>query len=47
VDDLGDGAYEIGVRLIFDRGSYGDTLFVHRARSGFVISGGRPGLQGP
>jgi hypothetical protein len=26
VDDLGDGTYEIGVRLIFDRGSYGDTL---------------------
>jgi hypothetical protein len=47
VDDLGDGTYEIGVRLIFDRGSDGDTLFVHRARGEFVISGGRPGLQGP
>ena len=30
VDDLGDGTYEVGVRLIFELGSYGETLFVHR-----------------
>lgn len=47
VDDLGDGTYEVGVRLIFDRGSYGETLFVHHDEAGFVVSGGRPGLQGP
>ena len=48
VDDLGDGkTYEVGVRLIFNRGSFGDTLFVHRTKGVFVISGGRPGLQGP
>lgn len=47
VDDLGDGTYEVGVRLIFEAGSYAETLFVHAGDDGLVISGGRPGLEGP
>ena len=47
VDDLSDGSYEVGVSLIFKRGSYGETLFVHRFRDRWVVSGGRPGLEGP
>jgi hypothetical protein len=47
VDDLGDGTYEVGVRLKFARGSYGDTLSVHRGKGGFIVSGGRSGLEGP
>lgn len=46
VDDLGDGTYEVGVDLVFDQGSYGETLFVHRDE-GWIVSGGRPGLEGP
>ena len=47
VDDLGDATYEVGVRLIFARGTYGDTLFVHAEDGRFIVSGGRPGLTGP
>ena len=47
VDDLGDGTYEVGVDLIFDRGSYGDTLFVHFAGGKWIVSGGRPSVEGP
>lgn len=47
VDDIGDGTFEVGVRLIFERGSYGHTYFVHRAAGKLVISGGRSGLEGP
>jgi hypothetical protein len=47
VDDLGDGTYEVGVSLEFARGSYGETLFVHRGNDGFIVSGGRSGLEGP
>jgi hypothetical protein len=43
LDDLGDGTYEVGVRLVFETGSYGDTLFVQRTERGLIVSGGRPG----
>lgn len=48
VEDLaGDGTYEVGVRLIYEAGSYGETFFVHPVDGELVISGGRNGLEGP
>ena len=47
VDDLGDGTYEVGVSLIFESGTSGETLFVRRSDGGFVIVGARGGLEGP
>lgn len=39
--------YEVGVELVFARGSYGDTLFVTFDGFRYRITGGRPGLEGP
>ncbi len=47
VDDLGDGTYEVGVQLEFRKGSYGETVFVRFNDVRWVVSGGRPGLEGP
>lgn len=44
----GDGPnYEVGIELIFRRGSYGDTLFVVFDGVRYKITGGRTGLEGP
>ena len=40
-------SYEVGVELVFARGSYGDTLFVSFTKDRYVVTGGRPGLTGP
>lgn len=39
--------YEVGVELVFARGSYGDTLFVSFDGVRYEVTGGRPGLEGP
>ena len=44
---LGGPSYEVGVELVFARGSYGDTLFVSFRGDRYVVNGGRPGLTGP
>jgi hypothetical protein len=44
---LGGPHYEVGVELVFARGSYGDTLFVSFKGDRYAITGGRPGLKGP
>lgn len=44
---LGEPTYEVGVRLIFERGSYGQTYFVMLRNGRFLITGGRHGLEGP
>jgi len=44
---LGGPFYEVGVELQFQSGSYGDTLFVALDGDRYVITGGRPGLEGP
>lgn len=44
---LGGPSYEVGVRLIFDKGSFGDTLFVAFDGRRYFVTGGRSGLIGP
>lgn len=43
----GMGSYEVGVSLEFERWTFGETLFVVDKGDGFLIVGGRPGLEGP
>lgn len=47
IDEVSGTSYEVGVRLIFSRGSIGHTYFVRYLGERFVISGGRRGLEGP
>jgi hypothetical protein len=44
---LGGPNYEVGVELVFASGNYGDTLFVAFDGVQYLITGGRPGLEGP
>jgi hypothetical protein len=44
---LGGPSYEVGVDLIFASGRYGHTYFVALHDGRYLISGGRPGLEGP
>lgn len=44
---LGGPTYEVGVRLNFESGSYGQTYFVTLRNGRYLITGGRHGLEGP
>lgn len=47
VDPVGEGSFEVGVSLVFQGGTYEETLSVQRRAGRMFISGGRPGMKGP